>query len=168
MKTLTLAIATFVACAANAGTGCGDKDKAVTTAATKPAAVVSPGKRIAAIDVQHRLSAKPSLGEPLELALELDSRVASSFDVAYTLPEGLSGDGRPRSKVVGAGEAMTIEFVPLVEGRHYVTVVATPIDSAGAPRVVSIPVQVGTGAALKAAAAERTADGELLIRMKAD
>lgn len=166
MKVLTIAIASLLACSAYAGAGCADKDKS--TVAAAKASVVSPGKRVAAIDIGHRLSAKPAVGKPLQLELVVDSRTATEFDLAVKLPPAVSGDALQYDRRVAAGEAVTLELVPLAEGRHYVSVIASPVGRGGAPRVISVPIEVGTVAALKAAAPQRAADGELLIRMRTD
>lgn len=166
MKAFIVLLTGVVAGTATAALASDHSAKMRRVEATAPT-VVSPGKQRAAIDVSHRLNSKPAVGEPLELQLVFASRTATQFEIEVEAPAALALGSGPLRRRVAAGSPLVIELLPHSEGRHYVNVIAREPGRTAAPRVVSIPIQVGT-TARRAAKAERSASGELLIRMRAD
>ncbi|MBT8144926.1 MAG: hypothetical protein KJO55_09515 [Gammaproteobacteria bacterium] len=141
---------------------CPGHEKSVTTAKASPVAVQSPGKQVAAIDVSHRFSAKPALGVPVELQLEIDSRYKAPVVLQVQMPAALGGQ-QSLQRELQASDSMTLTLVPQLQGRHYVKIVA--MDSlTGAARVLSIPVQIGERVA-KLSRATISADGEAVVSL---
>lgn len=166
MKVITLVLAGVALGSAGATLAC-EQAKKTDKQQAAMSVVKSPGKRVAAIDVSHRLSAKPAVGMPVELELTFSAAGTETLDIEINVPAALALTGEATRKRVAVGEPVILELLPQSAGRFYVNAVARMTDREAAPRVVSIPVQVGV-MTRSASKAQRSASGELLIIMPTD
>ena len=189
-RTGNLVRATALALATVLAAGCGGKSdeeaaakatKAASTAAANQAAAkaskatsddeklanaVATGKSSAALDVKYDIAARPTVGEPFEVALTFVPRAsADSLEVQVSAVEGLTlvGNGQVRFDNVQAGERYTTKVLAQAgaAGMYYIGVAAKMVTKVQTEiRNFSVPIVVGTPAAAEKPAPEKDAAGK--------
>ncbi len=136
-------------------------------------AVVVTGKSSAPVDLKYDIAVKPVVGQPFEVELTFVPRVAAdSLEVEFSAVEGLTLVGEPalNFEKVQAGERYTAKVVGQsdVAGMYYIGVSAKMTTKIQAEvRGFSVPIVVGTPAAVEKPAPELDASGEAVQSMPA-
>ncbi|MBT8138064.1 MAG: hypothetical protein KJO54_13700 [Gammaproteobacteria bacterium] len=129
--------------------------------------VTSPGKRTAAVTMQHKFDRVPAAGEPLVVTMEFTAGIGEVTRVEVGAATALGLDRRVLRRV-RAAEPVELSLLPQRDGRHYLSVVAQ-LDSKQV-RVFQVPVQVGSGKTATPATRAKAvagADGELVVILPA-
>ena len=191
-RAIALSLAT--ALAAGCGGGKSDEEAASRTAkrdATAPAAepategvAAMPGdeklanavltsKTAAPVNLKYDIAAKPDVGQPFEVELTFLPRLAAdALEVEISAVEGLTlvTSGGVRFDNVQAGERYTTKVLAqsAAAGMYYIGVAAKMTTKVQTEvRTFSIPVVVGTPAAVEKPATVKEASGEVVEPMKA-
>ena len=191
-RAIALSLAT--ALAAGCGGGKSDEEAASRTAkrdATAPAAepategvAAMPGdeklanavltsKTAAPVNLKYDIAAKPDVGQPFEVELTFLPRLAAdALEVEISAVEGLTlvTSGGVRFDNVQAGERYTTKVLAqsAAAGMYYIGVAAKMTTKVQTEvRTFSIPVVVGTPAAVEKPAPAKDASGEAVEPMKA-
>jgi hypothetical protein len=134
---------------------------------------VPSGKTSAPVDLKYDLTARPAVGQPLEIVLAFMPRVpAESLDVevvgmpGLTLASGATG----RFEKVQSGQTYTHKVLVQADGTgtFYISVIAKVVSQVQTEaRTFSVPVIFGTPVAVQKAAPQKDANGEPIESMPA-
>jgi hypothetical protein len=195
---LGILVASLAVASTLAGCGGGSEDATSATTITphkpKPVAVVSAdtkrsqaaaaedaamatavpsGKTSAPVDLKYDLTARPAVGQPLEIVLAFVPRVpAESLDVevvgmpGLTLASGATG----RFEKVQSGQTYTHKVLVQADGSgtFYISVIAKVVSQVQTEaRTFSVPVIVGSPVAAQKPAPQKDANGEPIQSMPA-
>lgn len=183
------AIATLVATGALAAllalAGCGKDSEEKAAAQSKAAAAKTAlkaedrlatavgGKATAPLDLQYDLTAKPDVGQPVEVSLQFQPRAAAdSLELEVSGVPGLDvvDAGTAKFQPVVSGQALQSKVVVQANqaGIYYVNVVARMVTRVQTEvRTFSVPVVVGNPPAVQKPAPARDASGQTIQSMPA-
>ena len=139
----------------------------------KLANAVVTGKTAAPVDLKYDIAAKPDVGQPFEVELTFLPRLAAdALEVEISAVEGLTlvSSGAVKFDNVQAGERYTTKVLAqsAAAGMYYIGVAAKMTTKVQTEvRTFSIPVVVGTPAAVEKPAPAKDASGEAVEPMKA-